>query len=162
QGTAMFFAIAKFLTGLERPGEFLLLLMTVGVALLWSRRHGLGRVLITVAVLTLLSIWLLPVAGWVAAPPEKRFPPSPPPAKVDGLIVLGGSVDPETTMLRGSPTFQGDAERMTEFVRLARRYPDAKLLFSGGGGENPDVKVAFTEADVARLFFREQGLDLGR
>jgi uncharacterized SAM-binding protein YcdF (DUF218 family) len=43
---------------------------------------------------------------------------------------------------------------------LAKLYPQARLAFSGGSGllnvfPNP------TEASVAQLFFKEQGLDIG-
>ena len=51
---------------------------------------------------------------------------------------------------------------MTEFVRLAKRYPEARLVFSGGSGLLRTTPGAPSEADVARLFFQQQGLDLGR
>jgi uncharacterized SAM-binding protein YcdF (DUF218 family) len=56
---------------------------------------------------------------------------------------------------------------MTEFVRLAKLYPSAKLVFSGGTGilgaeSHYTSHSRYTEADVARLFFRQQGIDLVR
>ena len=49
---------------------------------------------------------------------------------------------------------------MTEFVALARRFPEARLVFSGGSGMvlQQDVK----EAETARLFFAQMGLDTSR
>jgi uncharacterized SAM-binding protein YcdF (DUF218 family) len=48
------------------------------------------------------------------------------------------------------------AERMTEGLRLAKLYPEAKLIFSGGSG------VVFgnqmTEASLAEKFYEELGI----
>lgn len=46
---------------------------------------------------------------------------------------------------------------MTTFVALARRYPEAKLVFAGGSNELGGPPAS--EADTVRLFLREQGLD---
>jgi uncharacterized SAM-binding protein YcdF (DUF218 family) len=50
---------------------------------------------------------------------------------------------------------------MTEFVRLAKIYPSARLVFSGGSGEVM-TDWRYTEAKAARLFFQQQGLDVRR
>ena len=158
----MFFLLAKTLAHFERPDEVLLMALAAGVALGWfARTRRTGLVLASLATLSFLAIAVLPVADWIAAPLENRFPrPATWPDHVDGLIVLGGAVDPATTLVRGVPTLNGDAERMTEFVRLAKLYPTAKLVFSGGSGLL--VPPPLSEAAVARLFFRQQGLDVSR
>jgi uncharacterized SAM-binding protein YcdF (DUF218 family) len=79
---------------------------------------------------------------------------------VDGIMVLGGSINQLTTKYRGQPSLTGGAERLTEFIALAKQYPQAKLVFSGGSGlvRHQDVK----EAETARLFFAQMGLDTRR
>ena len=49
---------------------------------------------------------------------------------------------------------------MIEFVHLARLYPEARLVFSGGSGlvQEQDLK----EAEVARLLFERLGIDGAR
>lgn len=79
---------------------------------------------------------------------------------VDGVIVLGGAVDQNLTEARGIPALNGAAERMTEFVALARRYPEARLVFTGGQGSL--VHGGLTEADVARRLFTALGLPEAR
>ena len=119
--------------------------------------------MVSLAALGFLLIVALPVSNLVTAPLENRFPrPANWPTHVDGIIVLGGAVDPVTTAVRGVPTLNSDAERMTEFVRLAKRYPNAKLVFSGGSGQLDWRRTDFSEADAARLFFAQQGLDPAR
>lgn len=158
----MFFGAAKFLALFEQPGDLLLLLLIVGILLAWTRRYRrAGMAMTTVVAFIFLSIALLPIAAWVASPLENRFPRPPLPRHVDGVIVLGGAIDPETTALRGIPSLKADAERMTEFVRLAKLYPDARLVFSGGDAAFR-VDPARSEAAAARLFFRQQGLDMRR
>jgi uncharacterized SAM-binding protein YcdF (DUF218 family) len=160
----VFFTLSKLLIPLESPGDLLLLLLIVGLICTWfARWRGRGLFLISLAALGFLLIVALPVSSWVAAPLENRFPrPLVWPAHVDGIIVLGGAVDPVTTARRGIPTLNSDAERMTEFVRLAKRYPDARLVFSGGSGLLTLEQPQFTEAATARLFFAQQGLDPAR
>jgi len=115
----------------------------------------------TAMLLFLLLVEYSPLASWITAPLENRFAAVHNlPSHIDGLIVLGGAVDPSTTFIRKLPTLNSEAERMTEFVRLAKLYPRAKLVFAGGSGSlHPPV---FSEADVARMFFMQQGLDQKR
>jgi uncharacterized SAM-binding protein YcdF (DUF218 family) len=157
----MFFDLSKFLIHLERPGDLLLLLLTVGAGLAWSVRYRRAGIMLVLGVtLIFLFIAAFPVGSWVAAPLENRFPrPRSLPAHIDGLIVLGGAIDPGVTAIRKIPTLGGDADRMTEFVRLAKLHPEARLVFSGGSGLGA-VPPDQTEASAARLFFREQGLDV--
>lgn len=106
----------------------------------------------------LLICLVLPVNEWLLLPLESRFPqPDPAPPHVDGIIVLGGAVDPYLTAQHGMPALNDMAERMTAFVALARQYPQAHLAFTGGSGVL--AGAAISEADVARTLFTSQGLD---
>lgn len=157
----MFYLLSKILEPLERPGDALLLVLSLGVVLSWfgrSRRAGIAVMTLTVMTLGIITLFSAP--AWLSRPLENRFPrPRVWPSHVDGLIVLGGAVDPNTTAKWGLPTLNGDAEKMTEFVRLAKLYPSAKLVFSGGAAF---LGARYTEASVARLFFQQQGIELSR
>ena len=160
----MFFLLSKILVPLETPSDLLLLLLLLGLLITpFARFRRTGMTIVTLVTLAFLSIALLPVADWLTSPLENRFPqPRNLPGHVDGIIVLGGAIDPLTTAQRGIPSLNTRAERMTEFLRLARKYPDAKLVFSGGSGHFSFHLPVFTEADAARLFFTQQGLDASR
>lgn len=82
------------------------------------------------------------------------------PEAVDGIILLGGSVHTEMTADRGQPVLNGAAERITEFVKLARRYPDAQLVFTGGSGFvfSGDLR----ETDVIAEVLDGLGFDISR
>src|ERR1700753_3783496 len=122
----MFFAASKILQSLTRPGDLLLYILFAGVLLSWfSRTRRLGIVLTSVAALG-FAVVIIPVTGAkVTAPLERRFPrPASLPEKVDGIIVLGGAIEPYATLTRGTPALNGDAERMTGFVPVGEIYAD--------------------------------------
>jgi uncharacterized SAM-binding protein YcdF (DUF218 family) len=49
--------------------------------------------------------------------------------------VLGGAISPDVSAARHEVVLNEAAERLTVVADLARRYPDARILFSGGTGE---------------------------
>jgi uncharacterized SAM-binding protein YcdF (DUF218 family) len=153
--------ISKIFWRLASPDVCLLLVLLVGVCLLYSSREKLGRGLVatTTAIIVLFS--LFPVSSMLLIPLENRFPiPEPLPEDINGVIVLGGAESPKLTQVRGQASLVGSAERLTTFVSLARRFPDAKFVYAGGQGAigAQEYKAAFT----ARLFFEQMGLDPDR
>ncbi len=154
----MSFAASKLLWLVVNPGNVLLILLCAGALLLRTRRERLGRRLVGLAALAALLVTLLPLGRWLQAPLENRFPPPARlPERVDGIVALGGAMDQFLTVARGQPALRDDAERLTAFVALARRYPQARLVFSGGSGRLRGQEVK--EAVAARLLFEELGLD---
>jgi uncharacterized SAM-binding protein YcdF (DUF218 family) len=104
---------------------------------------------------------MLPLGAWLVIPLEDRFPvPSPMPAHVDGVIVLGGAVSTVLTQRRGQPTVNEHAERFLALADLARRYPEAKLVYSGGSAS--PFLPEYREADAARAVIDELGIDQKR
>ena len=150
------FVASKLLWQLLRPNTFCLLLAVVGAVALWrGRRWGRWPALLGLGWFVALAA--TPLATWMTWPLENRFSrPATAPERVDGIIILGGAVDQDLTSARGIPSLTGAAERMTEAVALGRRFPDARIVFSGGTA-NP-LRHSMTEADVARLLFDQLGL----
>lgn len=154
--TDVTFVLSKLLWLPLRPGTFALLLALIGLALVWRRRLG-GRWLILVGLGCYLALILLPLHQWVQLPLEERFArPTVAPARVDGIVVLGGAVDQALTEARGIPALNGAAERMTEPVALMRRHPAARLVFTGGTASL--TPGGPTESDVARALWIGMGV----
>lgn len=151
------FVLSKLWRVLSDPMTLFLLVVTVGCALGWSRRHArLGRGLVTWAVAVILILGQIPVEQWLETSLENRFPfPPTLPEKVDGIIVLGGAIDPVLSHARGQVAVNSAITRLTALVPLARRYPDARLVFTGGSGSvfDPEMK----EAPYALEFYRSIG-----
>lgn len=158
--TDLLFVLSKLFWLAMRPGTFALLLALAGLAAVWRGRRW-GRWPILLGLGFYLSLLLLPLHIWVQMPLEDRFPrPDPAPGRVDGIVVLGGAVEQDLTEARGIPALNGAAERMTEPVALMRRYPEARLVFTGGQGSL--VHGGLTEADVARRLWADMGVPPGR
>ncbi len=163
----MGFIASKLIWWLFAPGNLIVLALGLGAICLtigrvteraggWLRR--LGRVSLTLGIGLALAITVLPLRDWVLLPLENRFAaPEPLPARVDGIIVLGGAVDTGLTDDRGQPVVTDSADRLFALLTLARRYPDAKLLFTGGTAAL-DGKGA-READVVAALFQTAGIE---
>ena len=70
---------------------------------------------------------LLPAATKRFARANLDLPPPP-----TGIIMLGGAEDRIVGYARGVPALNEAAERVYEAVLLAKRFPEAKIAFSGG------------------------------
>jgi uncharacterized SAM-binding protein YcdF (DUF218 family) len=82
------------------------------------------------------------------------------PPAVEGIIVLGGDIDPVLSSRRDAVQVSGSAERSIAFASLARRYPAARMIFTGGSGAL--FNRGLREADFARRQFEDLGVDMGR
>ncbi|MHA1113912.1 MAG: YdcF family protein [Alphaproteobacteria bacterium] len=155
------FVFSKIFRLAATPANLLLVAFGLGAVLLWTRWRRAGRWLVAAAALALWAVALFPVGPALLAPLESRFPaPARLPDRLDGIVVLGGAVSQRLTAHWGQPSLNRHAERMTAFVALARRYPEARLFYTGGSGLLNRSLPA--ETVVARSFFAEQGLDLAR
>jgi uncharacterized SAM-binding protein YcdF (DUF218 family) len=157
----MGFVLSKIFWAVAAPGNLLVLMLAVGTLRLGGRRRRRGYRLVVVATVGLLAIALLPIGQWLAMPLESRFPAPDLPAHVDGIIVLGGAVQPAISRAHGQVALNDAGERLVEAVTLARRFPDAPLLLAGGDAallprDEP------SEAAVMRDFLVEQGVDAAR
>ncbi|MBL4690681.1 MAG: hypothetical protein JKY68_04355 [Rhodospirillales bacterium] len=89
----MFFALSKILWFLVNPANLLLVFLTLGVLLLWTRWRRFGRWLASFATLVFLFLAVVPVGRWGLGVLENRFPPlTNLPRRVDGIIVAGASL----------------------------------------------------------------------
>jgi uncharacterized SAM-binding protein YcdF (DUF218 family) len=156
------FALSKILGGLTEPLNLLLLALCLGFALLFGRAHARwGRRIIGIVLAFLVVPAIVPLDRWAIAALEDRFaPPDPLPQRVDGIIVLGGGVNPVISARRGRIAMNGAVARVIALVPLARTYPDARLVFTGGSGSLADQD--FKEAPYTAELLREIGFDASR
>lgn len=153
----LLFVASKLFWLVARPNTLALIVLTIGLLALLARRRW-GRWPALLGLGWYLAVLLTPLSAWLTLPLEDRFArPAAAPARVDGVIVLGGAVEQPLTEARGIPALNGAAERMTEAVALARRHPEARIVFSGGSGRLGNGKLS--ESDVARQIFGMLGLE---
>lgn len=155
----MSFVVSKIFWTLAQPGNLALLLLVIAAlfARLWP---GLARRLLRMTVVFLLIVTFVPVGQWLILPIERRFPElTELPHKVDGIVVLGGAVEVSSTIGRTYLELNGSAERMTVSADVARRYPDARLVYTGFKGRLVD---ATDETPAIVDFYVRQGVDRER
>lgn len=157
----LYFLFAKITNMLLSPVTVFMTAIALGFLLVLSPWARSGKWLMGLALVGYLATSVFPGGYILVNVLENRFPqPQLADKPVDGVIVLGGSFSTTLSNLRGQVSLGGNAERLTEFVRLARAYPDAKLVFTGGigllSGKGP------TEAAIARQFFEDIGLNVAR
>ena len=129
----MFFALSKTLGIMLLPTNFLIGLGLVGMALLLGRFAPLGRKLVVASLVLLAICGFSPLGNVLLYPLEQRFPPwDDARGAPDGIVVLGGSIDPDLSVARGVTVFRGGVDRILTAAALARRYPNARIVFSGG------------------------------
>ncbi len=152
------FVLGKLLTMVMLPTALMVECVLIGLLL---RRLRAGRALLVLGAAALAACLVLPVDRWTIRPLEDRFPAvATPPDRVDGIVMLGGAIDDLTSRDRGTPTLTEAANRVTSFVMLARRYPRAKLVFTGGSG---DLRQGIAnEAEYMRILLDQLGLPPGR
>ena len=150
------FVASKVFWAVARPNTLALVLALIGLALVWRGRR-FGRWPLALGLGWYAAVFALPVAAFLTLPLEERFTrPTTPPSDVTGIIVLGGAVEQALTEAHGIPALNGAAERMTEAVALARRHPEARVVFTGGS--SAIIPGGPTEAETARQFFADLGV----
>jgi uncharacterized SAM-binding protein YcdF (DUF218 family) len=152
----VFFAVSKLAWFLIQPLVAVLVLAAVGLGFRLARFRRTGTWLMSVAAILLVVAALSPAGLLMTAALENRFPPPVLPARVDGIVVLGGSFDTRVAKSRGEPELNEAADRITVGMALARRFPEAKLIFSGGVAALFDDDIA--EVVSAKQIFADLGL----
>jgi uncharacterized SAM-binding protein YcdF (DUF218 family) len=156
----MFFFAAKTLGVLAQLPNLLIEGVLVGALLLWTRWRRAGRIVVTLFGVTLAVFTFTPAVSILARPLEDRFPQPRLDEAPTGIIVLGGSADEAISRQRGQPALNDAAERLTEAVALSRRFPNARLVFSGGSGRLSPGDT--TESDVTRQVWLSLGVPAER
>jgi uncharacterized SAM-binding protein YcdF (DUF218 family) len=143
-----------------QPGNLLMLCLLAGVLLFVVSRGRRGKVLVGISLLGFLMLAVAPIGPAMVLALEQRFPRPPLPERIDGILVLGGAVDPAISRAYGETVFNSSVSRVLGGVALARRYPDAKLALIGG--EGGFISVGFAEARATQSFVLDQGITPSR
>lgn len=158
---SVFFWASKLVWCLISPDVLLGLGLVLAWLLLVRKRTRAAAWVLGGELLILVVIGLWPVGEWVFHPLEQRFETNPKlPDTVHGVIVLGGGEDAVRSAIWKQPQVGPAAERMLTFMSMARRFPEAKLVYTGGTGSMVDQE--YKGADCVKQLFEQQGLDASR
>jgi uncharacterized SAM-binding protein YcdF (DUF218 family) len=157
----MFFVLSKILGFFALPSNALIVLGLVGVAVAVLRNARAGGKLIVASLILLAIFGLSPLANALILPLEDRFPPwDSSRGAPSGIVVLGGAFETLVSTTRPDIPLNDAAERMTASAALALRYPEARIIFTGGVGSL--LYGGPTEGELARRFYASLGIAAGR
>ena len=155
----LFFIASKLVGALIRVDTWMIIavgLIALATLLKWQ---GLARLMSLVTLVAMLAIAILPLGDPLLQIAERTYPADPALSQVDGIIVLGGGEDADGTAYWQQTQLGEGAERLTTALALARRFPQARVLFTGGSGRLRHLGGSSTpEAGAAAQFFVAQGL----
>jgi len=153
----LFFVLSKTLGIMLLPTDLLIFAGIAGALLLATRWASLGRRLMVASLLLLAICGFSPLGNWLLYPLESRFPAwDASRGAPDGIVVLGGSIDAEISAAHGVAVVHGAADRIVAAAALARRYPNARLVFTGGSSNL--ISNDAREADYAAEIFQRLGV----
>lgn len=153
------------------PAQLLLLAAIIGGLLVAfaPRRLGpparavrLGRGLLALSTVGLLVFGLLPASHYLALPLATRFPVPRLPADVAGIVLLAGSERPWLSEAYGEPQTGPHGSRYVTALRLAQRFPEARVVFSGGARRADWAGPLGTQTATAEAILGSVGLDPAR
>ncbi len=156
----IFFVTSKLAWIVIRPESLILLGQMAALLALWQGRIRKGAFGLTLTLAAFLCIGLFPLGDLLLRPLESRFQVNPDPGPVAGIVVLGGGEAPEEAAVWNQPQMTDAGDRFLAAIALARRYPEATVLFAGGSGQLGGS--AMPEAAVALQIFLAAGVPTER
>ena len=156
------FVLSKLMSAITQPMFWLALWWALALLMLkrW-RRLAAAMLWGGLVVLGLLGFEAGPQALLRALENRYPVPTAEAVGRHVGVMVLGGAAEhPDIYQAHGQVPLGGAAERMTVPVGLMRQHPQLQLVFSGGEGRL--LATGVTEAELAKAFYQQQGVDMGR
>ena len=153
----MFFLLSKILGFFVHPSNTIAMICVAGLVLMLTRWWWAGRALLIGGVVLLLIAGYSPLGNVLLLSLSERFPPWHEAGRApDGIIVLGGAIDSELSAARNTLELDASAERVLATLDLARRYPKARIVYSGGSGNL--IQRSVSEAPLAGELLERFGL----
>jgi uncharacterized SAM-binding protein YcdF (DUF218 family) len=158
----VFFLLSKTLGTMLLPVNFLISAGVLGAILLTTRYAVLGRRVLATSAVLLALCGFSPVGKLLILPLEQRFPPwDPSRGAPDGIVVLGGGIEPDLSAAHGRPILDHAGDRLVAAAELARQYPNARIVYSGGNANLVGDDSA-KEADYALSMLEDLGVAKAR
>lgn len=160
-GECKVFVVSKIFWNMVQPLSLVFLLGGLALVLIWMRWLRLAASALFVSLLVLFLTLYTSLGSLLLQSLEVRFPrQTADPAELSCMIVLGGAFETEVTTVRGGMDLNQAADRFVEALRLAIRYPEARILVSGGDGSLSGAYEGDAAASIR--FFEAFGISRDR
>ena len=156
-----FFFLSKTLWFFFNPINILLFLLLIGIIFHFFDKKKLYKIINIITLILFILIVILPTGKYLLWKLESSYSmPKTLPPDIDGILILGGGVNEILTYQHQQMSLNENVERLTESIDLMRRFPNAKIVFSGGIATLSKPKL--TGIDVAKMFYTRMGVDINR
>ena len=156
-----FFFFSKILWAYFNPVNILLYLLLIVIFLSFFTKKKLFKFLNVITLFLFITIIILPTGKYFFWKLEKSYSiPKNLPNKVDGILILGGGMNEHLTHQYQQINLNNNVDRLTESILLIKKFPDAKVVFSGGIATFKKPKL--TGAEVAKMFYERMGVDVDK
>lgn len=156
----MFFYLSKLVWFFLQPSAACVFLILLGLSLNRTRFKKYGKPMIKTGAVLLLLIAFSPLGRQIMLPLEDRFPlitfEQQKQKPVDGIVVLGGTIQMVVSDQRGVPSIVSGAERIFEAVKLAHHFKQARIVLSGGPNSILDNPTA--DAEIVKQLMIDMGI----
>jgi uncharacterized SAM-binding protein YcdF (DUF218 family) len=153
----MFFVLSKVLGFFAVPSNLFALLAIAGIGLLSAGWRRLGLWVSATSVVLIALFGLSPAANILLLPLTERFPAwDERNGAPDGIIVLGGAINPNISAARGITELDSAGERAIAMLMLAHRFPTVRIVYSGGSANL--LSEAVSEAPYAKKLLEQLGM----
>lgn len=156
----IFFIASKLFWALARPESWIVFLLMAALFASRNSKNRAGRGFTTTGLVFILCVGALPIGPLLMHPLETMFPADPAVLAPSGIIILGGGEDGTGMQQTGLPGVNEAGERFLAGMALARVYPEATVIFTGG---SPAVlNRGMAGAEIARRIFAAGGINEAR
>lgn len=153
----MFFLLSKIFWLIAAPSHVLAWTIIAAAVLMFFGRVRAARWVAAASACITILFGFLPLGIWLMQQHENLYPHPPVPSHVDGILILGGGSDPAIVLGRHA-LVGGDfgSTRLTGAAILAKRYPSARIVFTGGSGDPRQQEIG--EAVSAKIVLLSLGI----
>jgi len=153
----MFFVLSKVAGFFAVPSNFIALVCALGAVLALTRWRRAGSRILALGIGLLLIAGYSPLGNALLLVLTERFPAWQEDGRApDGIVVLGGAIDSDISAARNALETDASSERIFAMLELARRYPNARIVFTGGSANL--IENTVSEAPIAGELLRQFGV----
>ena len=157
----MFFYLSKVLWNFFNPINMLVILLFVGITFHLLKKKNFYRRIYQITFILFILIAFLPTGTYLLWKLENAFPkPKIITNNVDGILILAAGINESMTYEHQQIILNDRIERMTESIKLMKKFPKAKIILSGGNGTLSKPKLK--GSDAAKMFYKLMEIEIDR
>lgn len=155
----LFFLLSKLAWAFLSPGNLIIFALSFGAFLLLFNKVRAAKTLLIPSALIGFIIMAYPVGDYFMHPLESRFTtPTLMPEQIDGILILGGGEDLKRSLSWQVAELGLAGDRYIGAAKLAKLYPNAPILFTGGSG-SIHLQNTSGESVIAETLLTTVGID---